>query len=204
MWIDGPEDWAGQTVSGKRYDPASPVGRRIWRACLDRAALLNQALDIGLPTSTRQPGALPQLFQTDPAERYGSERTVRPRLGQRTFRYALEQVYGQCAVSREHSLPALDAAHIVPYGDGGEHALGNGLLLRADIHRLYDAGYVTVTPDYEFKVSPRLREDYANGKVYYDLEHQLTGRTIWTPDDPTLKPDPERLDQHARSRFRVA
>jgi len=35
-----------------------------------------------------------------------------------------------------------EAAHVHPYADGGEHALPNGLLLRADIHRLYDAGYV--------------------------------------------------------------
>ena len=34
-----------------------------------------------------------------------------------------------------------------PYADGGAHALPYGLLLRADIHRLYDAGYVAVTPD---------------------------------------------------------
>src|SRR5690554_6259637 len=38
------------------------------------------------------------------------------------------------------STPALDAAYIVPYGEGGDHALENGLLLRADVHRLFDEG----------------------------------------------------------------
>jgi len=47
------------------------------------------------------------------------------------------------------------------------HEVSNGLLLRSDIHRLFDAGYVTVTPDYEFKVSGRLREDFNNGETYY-------------------------------------
>lgn len=102
----------------------------------------------------------------------------------------------------EHSLPALDAAHIVPYGeDAAGHTLEDGLLLRADVHRLFDRGYVTVTGDYEFRVSRRLQDDYANGKVYYELERELKGRTIWTPDAPYPKPDRERLERRATERF---
>ena len=59
-----------------------------------------------------------------------------------------------------HSLPALEAAQVRPYADGGAHALPNRLLLRADIHRFYDAGYVTVTPDYRFRVSHDLADDF--------------------------------------------
>ncbi len=206
MWMPGPADWSDNTVTRKTYDTTVGEGRRIWQACLERAATLGQALDLGTPTgkpagTVRQPGTQTPLFPTDPGERYGTPQTVRPRLGQGTFRYALEQAYGRCAVTGEHSLPALDAAHIVPYGDGGDHALENGLLLRADVHRLFDRGYVTVTPDYEFRVSRRLREDYDNGKVYYELERELDGRTIWTPGTPYPKPDPERLEIHATKRF---
>lgn len=196
MWVDGPSDWSDNTVQGAGYDSAVGEGQRIWRECLDRAATLNQAVDLA-PTAVRQPGSTAPLFPTDPPERYGTPRTVLPRLGQGTFRYALEQAYGRCAVTGEHSLPALDAAHITPYGDGGDHALDNGLLLRADVHRLFDAGYVTVTPDYEFRVSRRLREDYDNGKVYY----QHDGQTIWTPTAPYPKPEPSRLEWHATQRF---
>lgn len=202
MWVPGPADWSDNTVTGKTYDSTAGEGRRIWQACLERAATLGQALDLGLPLrdptgTVRQPGAHTPLFPTDPDERYGTPQTIRPRLGQGTFRYALEQAYGRCAVTGEHSLPALDAAHIVPYGEGGDHALENGLLLRADVHRLFDSGYVTVTPDYEFRVSHRLRDDYHNGKVYY----QHDGQTIWTPGAPYPKPDPERLDLHSTTRF---
>ena len=49
-------------------------------------------------------------------------------------------------------MPALEAAHIRPYGDGGEHEARNGLLLRRDIHSLFDAGYVTVTHGLDFEV----------------------------------------------------
>ena len=202
MWVPGPDDWSDNTVTGKIYDTTAAEGRRIWQACLERAAALGQALDLGDPLVpsvgiSGEGDSQRTLFNVDRGERYGAERTVRPRLGQGTFRYALEQAYGQCAVTGEHSLPALDAAHIVPYGDGGDHALENGLLLRADIHRLFDRGYVTVTPDYEFRVSRRLREDYDNGKVYY----QHDGQTIWTPGAPYPKPDPERLDRHLSNVF---
>jgi len=73
--------------------------------------------------------------------RYGAPQVVQPRLGQGTFRIAVTSAYGACAVS-------------------GEHALPNGLLLRADIHRLYDAGYVTVMPDCRFRVSHDLADDF--------------------------------------------
>ena len=58
----------------------------------------------------------------------------------------------RCAVTQERTLPALEAAHIRPYGEGGEHEPRNGLLLRRDIHSLFDAGYVTVTPSLHFEV----------------------------------------------------
>ena len=192
MWIEGPAGWHPNTVVGCGYDTASGEGRRIWRECLDRAAILSGALDL-TPEAIREPGEEPLPVAADEPERYGAERPVRPRLGQGTFRYALEQAYARCAVTGEHSLPALDAAHIVPFAEGGAHALENGLLLRADVHRLYDRGYVTVTPDYEFRVSPRLREDYDNGKAYYRHD----GQTIWTPEAPWPKPDPALLERQS-------
>ena len=85
----------------------------------------------------------------------------------------------RCAVTQERTLPALEAAHIRPYGDGGEHEARNGLLLRRDIHSLFDAGYVTVTPDLRFEVSRRIREEFENGKHYYALH----GQQIEPPKD---------------------
>jgi hypothetical protein len=69
----------------------------------------------------------------------------------------------------EHSLPALEASHIQPYANQGPHDVRNGVLLRADLHRLFDQGYVTITPEYRLEVSPRLKEDYRNGRSYYPL-----------------------------------
>ena len=80
--------------------------------------------------------------------RFGEPHLIRPRLGQGAFRVLVTDIYERrCAVTQERTLPALEAAHIRPYGDGGAHEAENGLLLRRDIHSLFDAGYVTVTPE---------------------------------------------------------
>jgi putative restriction endonuclease len=57
------------------------------------------------------------------------------------------------AITGDRTPPALEAARIRPHGEGGEHDARNGLLFRRDIHSLFDAGYVTVTPDAHFAVS---------------------------------------------------
>jgi hypothetical protein len=68
------------------------------------------------------------------------------RLGQGAFRVLVTETYGRrCAVTGEPVLPVLDAAHIRPVSQGGLHSLSNGLLLRTDVHTLFDRGYVTVT-----------------------------------------------------------
>ena len=85
-----------------------------------------------------------------------------------------------------------------PYADGGAHALPNGLLLRADIHRLYDAGYVTVTPDYRFRVSHDLGDDFHNGREY----ERFAGRSITVPRTLIDQPDRELLDWHSAEVFR--
>src|SRR5258708_31309470 len=61
---------------------------------------------------------------------------------------------------RKRTLPALEAGHIKPFSEGGIHEPTNGLLLRRDIHALFDSGYVTVTPDLKFHVSRRIKEEF--------------------------------------------
>jgi putative restriction endonuclease len=101
--------------------------------------------------------------------------------------------YGRtCSVTGEHSLPALEAAHIRAYTSAGPHEVNNGLLLRADFHRLFDQGYLTVSPDYRLEVSPRLRLDYQNGRSYYPFH----GTTLRLPDDEELRPDQGYLAWH--------
>ena len=118
---------------------------------------------------------------------------TRRRLGQGTFRAAVTQAYdGACAVTQEHSLPVLEAAHIRPYSDGGEHVLNNGLLLRSDLHRLFDRGYVSVDASQKLLVSGRLEQDFNNGKTYYAMQ----GRQLMVPRSDAERPDREALEWH--------
>jgi putative restriction endonuclease len=104
----------------------------------------------------------------------------------------------RCAVSGERTLPALGAAHIRPFSDGGRHEASNGILLRRDIHSLFDAGYVTVSPDLKFEVSRRIREEFENGRHYYAFHGQL----ITKPDDPGRRPDVSALIWHNENRYK--
>lgn len=192
-WIPAPRDWSPNIVQGKTYDLRAGEGRRVWDACVTRM----EARRLPLPDTGVRDAPLH-------VPRYGKETVYRPRLGQGAFRLAVTDAYGRaCAVTGEHSLPVLDSAHIQSFADGGPHEVSNGLLLRADLHRLYDKGYVTVTPDYEFKVSRSLRDEFDNGRVYYELEERSRERgAIRLPDHPAHRPDRDRLAWHREMVYR--
>lgn len=171
LWIPVPPSWARNIVSFRGYSTADPDGEALWDAVQKAVAIASSGDRTG-------------FAEADQA-RFGEPVLVKPRLGQGAFRIVVTDSYSRrCAVTGERTLPALDAAHIRPYALGGEHAASNGLLLRRDIHSLFDAGYVTVTPDLRFEVSRRIREEFENGRHYYALHGQkLTepSRQDWRP-----------------------
>ena len=78
------------------------------------------------------------------------------------------------------------------------HDVRNGLLLRSDLHRLFDRGYVTVTPDHVFRVSDRLRADFSNGRSYYPLDKQRIALPTRAADNPSS----DLLKWHNREVFK--
>lgn len=129
----------------------------------------------------------------------GSPVLITPRIGQGAFRIQLEREYQmRCAVTAERTRPALEAAHIKPFSIVGEHRLSNGLLLRSDIHKLFDQGYVTVTPDRRFRVSKAIRDEFENGRDYYALD----GREIREPIAAEARPSEECLEWHSATVYR--
>lgn len=128
-------------------------------------------------------------------------RDVVDREGQGAFRLRLLRAYdGQCAITGEHTEPVLDAAHIQPYLGPRSNHVQNGLLLTKEFHALFDEGYVTVTPDYEVRISERLRADWRNGKRYYPYDRQM----LHLPSDVSNQPSRDALAWHLEHRFKKA
>lgn len=178
-------DWPPQVVQGKGYSSDEEAGDRIWTEVGYRL----QGRFVNL--------AEPELVAD--ARRFGQPQTVLPRLGQGAFRVIVTDLYKrQCALTNSHVLHVLDAAHIRPYSDGGSHTPSNGLLLRQDLHTLFDRGYLTVSPDYRVEVSRRLKDEVDNGKEYY----ALAGKSILLPENPVFRPSPEQLMWHNENRYR--
>lgn len=157
LWVAAPHDWRPSIVAGKTYDLGVGEGARILAECLSAAEM------------TLPPGSAGAI--TPGSARYGRPSLHATRLGQGAFRLAVIDAYANaCAVTREPTVPVLQASHIKPFSRGGEHTVPNGLALRSDLHRLFDLGYATVRSDYRLQVSARLRSDFAGGSTYDALD----------------------------------
>lgn len=189
LWIPIPTNWAGNIVQGKSYETESAEGQTLWSAVNQSRAERHHALD---PTHLQ-----PDLN----ALRFGAEYLARGRLGQGAFRVLVTDAYQRrCAVTGEKTLPVLEAAHIRPYAEDGPHRVSNGILLRSDLHKLLDLGYVTVTPEMRLEVSPRLKEEWHNGREYYAHHGQALS---FCPGDVSSRPSREFLQWHNENRFRT-
>ena len=179
-WISVPENWPSNVVRFKTYNTAEEEGLALWNAVHERLGRAQFA-----DNDEEQP-------------RFGEPQLIQSRLGQGAFRALVTDIYQRrCAVTQERTLPVLEAAHIRPYSDDGAHEAQNGLLLRSDIHTLFDKGYVTVTPDLQFEVSQRIRAEFNNGRNYYELQ----GKVLTVPKKAVLKPDPAALKWHNNNCF---
>jgi len=154
-WICLSVSWAPNTQQGKTFDTETTEGLRLWNAVHER-----------IRQTSRQENQLE-------SPRFGDEYLTRARLGQGAFRVLVTEAYERrCAITGERTLPVLEAAHIKPYAKSGPHLISNGLLLRSDLHILFDDGYVTVTEDLEVMVSRSIKEKFANGREYYRYDRK--------------------------------
>jgi putative restriction endonuclease len=183
-WIPIPSSFSLNIVSGKGYDTSTEEGAALWAAVQSAAPQQVRAEELTM----------------DGGPRFGDAYLTRGRLGQGAFRVLVTDAYQRrCAVTGEKTLPVLEAAHIKPYSDLGPHRICNGILLRSDLHKLFDLGYVTITSGLRLEVSPRLKEEWQNGREYYAYHgKELAFRPV---DIPNL-PSPEFLTWHSENRFR--
>lgn len=183
-WVSVPSDFVKNIVQGKTYDLRVGLGKELWDSV--QSVLL-----------TKRGGGIYAGEGDRPV--YGEPVLVHPRLGQGSFRVLITDTYRRrCAITGEKALPVLEAAHIKPIAELGGHRIDNGLLLRSDVHTLFDRGYVTVAPDLKVLVSRRLKKDFDNGEHYY----QFQNKEIWVPPRKSDRPNRQFLEWHADTVFR--
>ncbi len=137
-WVDLAGVFSGPQLRNLCKDPKSQQSMRPlrWDAFLDAISAAGQSPTMG-------------ALESSVARIAGGhmERTVRVRVGQPQFRRALISKYGAiCAFTGEGPLAALEAGHLYSYAKSGEHHTDGGLLLRRDIHRLFDLGFLAIDP----------------------------------------------------------
>ncbi len=112
------------------------------------------------------------------------------------FRRIVPRIYDyRCAVTgrglQYGSCYSVEACHIEPFSQRQLCTLYNGIALSPDIHKLFDAHYLTVDEDYRVLLSHQVRE--ISDTPYYSPLH---GRKLWLPLDKALWPRQELLSKH--------
>ncbi|OON68208.1 HNH endonuclease [Hymenobacter sp. CRA2] len=191
-WIPLPANWSNNIVVGKSYNTEKDsVDAALWRQV--QATLTRYHANF--PSSQEA-----ALVVAEPAPLYGAPVLRKVRIGQGAFRLSVTDAYTKrCAITGEKTLPVLEAAHIKPYAEAGPNTVTNGLLLRSDMHKLFDDGYITVTPDYKIEISSQIREEFENGREYY----QYHGKGLFVlPSTVSNRPGTEYLNFHNTTIFR--
>lgn len=182
----GPRDWGRGIMQGKSYDLSSASHLE---AAIER--LLTQH-----EVETLAPVGVPGPMFGDPS-------LTMPRLGQKSFKaMVLSAYHRRCAITGAKIGPTLDAAHIRPVAVGGQNRLDNGLLLRSDVHTMFDRGLLGLDPAKRtLRVSPRLRSDFGNGEEFYAREgHEL----LVMPERLVDRPERRALEWHMDEVFKSA
>jgi len=121
------------------------------------------------------------------------ERTIAAivrRRGQPAFRSRLLELYGVCALTGCPTQEALEAAHIKPYLGPKTNHPQNGILLRSEVHVLFDIGLISIDPrTMTVQVHPNLQNtEYG----------RLAGRPVRLPQDAAMQPSRDALAEHQR------
>lgn len=196
LWVPAPSNFPTTSPSGKGYAVTQPEAHAVWESVVAQLADPRAVMgpSIGAHAETEL------LVQAGSEARYGAQYLTSSRLGQGAFSLGVLDAYGnRCAVTGERVRPVLEAAHIKPFALDGSNLISNGLSLRADIHKLFDRGYVTVDKGHRFHVSSRLKTEFDNGIDYY--RYQGSVLTV-VPKLLTNRPSGEYLEWHNDAVFR--
>ena len=195
------------TQSGRKgLQGASAQDRRIWDAFhADWTGLVSEIEDVLAEQDGQSPsGRVKEETVPFNFERYGEQTSkqavVEVRVGQQFFRSAvLANFEGRCCVTGIAEPSLLIASHIVPWSDDAKnrHNPANGLSLSATFDRAFDKGLMTIDPNLQILLSPKLLQ-HGNAQTR-DYFQPFNGNEILFPI--RFLPDPELLDWHNKEVF---
>ncbi|NUQ81212.1 MAG: HNH endonuclease [Bacteroidetes bacterium] len=140
----------------------------------------NDPLEIATESMVKEFELLPTTL-----EKLKKSRLVTERKGQGNFRAIITTAYSnKCCITNETTPELLEAAHIQPYFDENSNHVKNGLLLRVDLHKLYDNGLLYIDESFKIHISPEVKSEYYQ---------KLNGTTIRLPENINLHPSKEAL-----------
>lgn len=154
---------------------------------------------VGTSSLLQQSSLLPEAADEEPCDLNNEEdareriqRTIVQRRGQKRFRSSLISAYeGKCAITGCSIIDILEAAHIAPYLGEHTNETSNGLLLRADLHTLFDCGLLAIDPETEeVLLAPRISDS-----EYKDWSKH----PIRMPKNKKNRPDKKALRKHLKS-----
>jgi len=187
-----PENWATSIQTGKTYSTEEEIGNKLWK----QIEFLLEKYLIAVNLSNENSF----VVQESPL-RYKTNVLSKIRIGQGAFRVLVTDSYSRrCSITGEKTLPVLESAHIQSYAKDGPNIVSNGILLRSDIHKLFDSGYLTITTDLKIEVSNRIKEEFLNGREYY----QYHGKDLAiTPQKINERPDSKYIEWHNNNIFKA-
>ncbi len=192
-YVPSPTDWSSNIVSGKSYSDKTAIGQTLWEACRKVQGLQRHSASGGY---TSAPSG---IVLREPGTGYGYGQPSKNRMGQVAFRRAVAAAYDHtCAITGEKVAVTLEAAHIRDYAELGPHEVSNGILMRADLHRLFDNGFFTVTKELRILISPQLKAHFPDSTAYLALD----GQTLHVvPQAAQQRPNHAYLEWHFLNRF---
>jgi HNH endonuclease len=183
----------GEPDSFRTFSGGESYANRLLRRLGFRIERIGSTADLMEDLTEAQAEELPEQ-EFDPSDiidaREKAARQISMRRGQPAFRRKLLKIYGgACAVTGCRAVQVLEACHIIPYlGPDTNHPC-NGLLLRADLHTLFDLGLITIdAASMTVRIAPEL----------HDTEYGvLEGRNLRLPENVRFRPNAAAVEQHA-------
>lgn len=184
--FEADKDWVGrvEALDDERFTVKFTKGA----ASADPVAKRKKADPAGADAHAE--ALIPPIDSAEDARQWAMT-TIALRRGQAAFRAKLLRAYNnRCAITGCDVTEALEAAHILPFRGKHTHVIENGLLLRADIHTLFDLGLIWVSAEGNVGISASLKKT-----AYAELRDQ----PLSSPAKKSQSPKPEYLAEHAKA-----